>query len=111
MDEYEERVKMQQLSEIENQLAMLEEKKAELEMIKQSIDSLKNQKDKDIIIPIGAGILATGKLTDDKNLLVNVGANVLIPKKTEEAKQLIEEQIQEIGRLHDSLKKELEHYA
>jgi len=109
--EIDERVIRQQISEVENQVVALENKKAELELIKQSIDDLKNKKDSEIFVPIGAGILMHGKIVDDKNLLVNIGANVIVQRTTEETRQLIDEQIKEITKMQDSLKRELGHFA
>ena len=102
-----EEIIMQQLAEVENQITTIESRKAELESVKQSIDDLSRQKNKDILFPIGAGVLAQGKLTDEQSLLINIGASVLIPKSTEEAKQLIDEQIRELAKLQDSLRREL----
>lgn len=109
--EIEEQIFRQQLSELENQMVALENRKAELEIVKQSISEIKSRKDSEILVPIGAGILINGKIIDEKNLLVNIGANIIVKKTADEAKQLVEEQIKELTKLQDSLRKELERFV
>jgi len=106
----EEMIFRQQVSELENQLVALENRRSELEIVKQSITDMKHQKDREIMIPVGAGVMILGKIVDEKNILVNIGANVVVPRTSDEAKKLIEEQLDEINKLQDSLKKELERF-
>ena len=108
--EIEERILRQQLSELENQMVALDNRRAELEMVKTSIQDLKDKKDSEILVPVGAGILMLGKVVDDKNLLINIGANIIVQKTMEESNQLVDEQIRELDKLQDSLRKELEHF-
>jgi prefoldin alpha subunit len=109
--QFREQLLMQHASELEGQIVALENKKTELQIIKQSLSDLSKQKGKDILFPVGSGILAHGKIADTKELLINVGANVVLPKSVEEAKQLIDEQVEEISKLQDSLRKELSKLA
>jgi prefoldin alpha subunit len=69
-----------QLAEIENQLNLLENKRIELEVIGNSLNELKGQKDKEVMVPIGSGVLMKGTILDDKKVLINVGANILVEK-------------------------------
>lgn len=107
----EENIIREHIAEIENQLISLENRRLELELIKQSIDELKKHKDKEIMVPIGAGVLMLGKIVDENNVLINIGSNVFIQKNSEDAKVLIEEQIKEIDAMKESLRKELEKFA
>ena len=96
-----------QLAEIENQLNMLENKRLELEVMGNSINELKGQKDKEVMVPIGSGVLMKGTILDDKKVLINVGANILVEKTLDEAKEIIKKQIEDILKAQDSLQKEL----
>jgi prefoldin subunit 5 len=51
-----------------------------------------------------------GKVVDDKNLLINIGSNIIVQKTMEESNQLVDEQIRELDKLQDSLRKELERF-
>jgi prefoldin alpha subunit len=106
----EEMIFRQQVAEIENQLVAFENRRSELEVVKQSLADMKHQKDREIMIPVGAGVMVLGKIVDEKNILVNIGANVVVQKTSEEAKKLVEEQLEEINKILDSLKKELERF-
>lgn len=96
-----------QLVEIENQLNLLENKRLELEIVGNSINELKGQKNKEIMVPIGSGVLMKGTILDDKTVLINVGANILVEKTMDEAKELIKKQIDDIRNAQDSLQSEL----
>ncbi len=81
----------------ENQVALLENRRVELLLIKASLDDLKENSD--LLIPLGAGIYANAKLSNSKEFLVNVGSNVLVKKSLDEVKKMIDDEIKEIEKL------------
>ncbi len=100
-----------QISELEKQLDEISSKKAELLFIKESLNQIKNQSNKDILLPLGSGILIRGKLTDDKKVLVNIGGNTIVEKSVDEAKQIIDKQIEEISSVSKLIDNEIKKYS
>ena len=98
-------------SEMQNQISEIEAKKAELEYLKEGLTQLKGQRDKDILIPLGSGVLAKGKLADDEKVIVNVGSNLLVKKTIEEAKEIIDEQINELSLVLNQIEQEIQKYS
>ena len=101
----------QQLLEIENQLNVLETKKYELQLIKESIDEVKGKKGNEILVPIGAGVLLRAEIKDDEKVLVNVGSNVVVERNLEETKKIIDNQISEVEKAEQILQEELKKYV
>ena len=100
----------QQMMEIENQLNIIESRKVEFEFIKLSLEELKNKKDKELIVPLGSGVLAKAKVDDDKKVLVNIGANIIVEKDIDEAKEIIDCQIEELNKAAKMLQEEAAKY-
>jgi len=98
------------IAELENQLAEIESKKAELEFLNDSLDEVKGQKGKDILVPLGSGVLIKAKLEDDEKVIVNIGSNVLVDRTVEETKKIINEQIKELNEVKKLIENELMKY-
>ncbi len=98
-------------SEMQQQISEIESKKAELEYLKDGLSQLKGQKNKDILIPLGSGVLAKGKLSDDEKVIVNVGSNLLVKKTIKEAAEIIDEQIKELSSVLAQLEQEIQKYS
>ena len=81
----------------ENQIALLENRRIELMLIKASLEDL--NEGSELLIPLGAGIYAKAKLEDSKEFLVNVGSNVIVKKSEDEVKEMIDKEIKEIEKL------------
>ena len=56
---------------------------------------------------MGLNIFTKAKLSENKEFLVGVGSNVLVPKTLEETIDLIEKQIEEIGKIIHELERQL----
>ncbi len=98
-------------SEMQQQMSEIENKKAELEYLMDGLSQMKGQKGKDILIPLGSGVLAKGSLSEDEKVIVNVGSNILIKKTVEEAKKIIENQIKELSSIVEQLEGEMTKYS
>jgi prefoldin alpha subunit len=97
----------QQVEAIENQIGELESRTNELIIVQQSINELKGQKGKDILVPIGSGVLLKGSLVSDTEMLVELGANIVTEKSAKDTVEIIESQIQEIDRIKNQMRVDL----
>jgi prefoldin alpha subunit len=95
---------------LEEQILNLEFKKNELKIVSESLDEIKEKKGKDILVPLGSGVFLRGNLVDDKKVLVNVGSNVVIEKNIDEAKEIINAQIEEIEKVQTEARDEFSKY-
>ena len=99
----------QQIQQLEKQNEALDNKLIELIMTNQSLDDLKDIKEKtEILVPVSAGIHAKAEIKDGKSFVVNVGANVALVKDLNSTKEIIKNQIVEIRELQESLAEQLQ---
>lgn len=98
------------IAELEKQLSDVENKRAELEYLKESLSQIKGQKGKEILFPLGSGILMRGKIVDDEKLIMNIGSNVFMEKSISEARKIIDSQISELLKLKVMIENELRKY-
>lgn len=99
----------QQIQQLEKQNEALNNNLMELMVTNQSLDDLKDIKEKtEILVPISAGIHAKAEIKDSKSFIVNVGANVALAKDLKSTKGIIENQIGEIRELQESLAGQLQ---
>lgn len=95
-----------QLNEIEKRLVELSMKCEELKKIKESLEELRGGEGKDFLFSFAPGVFVRGRLMDGEKVLVEVGANIVMQKKLDEAKQFIDEQIEELERALQRLSSE-----
>lgn len=99
----------QQIQQLEKQNEALNNNLMELIMTSQSLDDLKDVKEKtEILVPVSAGIHAKAEIKDVKSFVVNVGANVALVKDLKSTKEIIKNQIVEIRELQESLAEQLQ---
>lgn len=99
----------QQIQQLEKQNEALNNNLMELIMTNQSLDDLKDIKEKtEILVPVSAGIHAKAEIKDSKSFIVNVGANVALVKDLKSTKEIIKNQIVEIRGLQESLAEQLQ---
>lgn len=99
---------IQQINEIQQQLPNIQNQVLELRSLKENITSLKEIKENtESFTPIGYNIFTKAKLQNTNGLLVNVGANIFVIKTVEEAKELIDTQIEEIQNIIKELENKL----
>ena len=99
----------QQIQQLEKQNEALNSNLMELIMTSQSLDDLKDIKEKtEILVPVSAGIHAKAEIKDCKSFVVNVGANVALVKDLKSTKEIIKNQIVEIRGLQESLVEQLQ---
>ena len=83
---YEFEMHKEQMKQIQMQAMQIQKQSQEFEQIKQSLAELKSAKSlDDAFIPLGAGIFASGKITDSKEVLVMTGAGIAVKKSIDDA--------------------------
>ena len=98
----------QQLQQLQEQQTLLEQQRTELLTISKSLDDLDTvKKDSRMYAPLGGGLYVEGIITETKKVLTNVGANVLLPKPSIETKQLVEEQVEQLIVLMQSMEQKM----
>jgi len=100
----------QQMQELQKQVQQIEEAIQEVNESKKSLDQLsKEEKNKEILVPIVSGIFAKAELKDAKEFVVNVGANTAVVKSISEVQKLLDKQMNDMqttqGTFIDNLQK------
>lgn len=93
----------QQAREIQQQVALVNQKIGELDVLKLSLNKLNTSKEKEFLAPLGEGVFAKAVL-EDKELFVNVGSKIIVKKSIKDTEGIIDKQRQQL----ESLRKELE---
>jgi prefoldin alpha subunit len=94
----------QQIVAVQKQIQQLEEQLEELSITKQSIEDLKKaKKGAEALSMISPGIFIKTSILDSEEVIINVGANVAVKKNAEDAKKMIESQIEEIAAVQAQL--------
>ncbi|MFH1472054.1 MAG: prefoldin subunit alpha [Nanoarchaeota archaeon] len=89
----------EQMKQIQMQAMQIQKQAQEFEQVKQSLKDLKimtsrdaklskpdlEKEINDAFIPLGAGIFASGKITDSKEVLVMTGAGIAVKKNIDDA--------------------------
>ena len=89
----------QQIKQIQEQFLILQQQLTELINIETSLTELKDvKKNNEMFSPIGSGIFVSSTIKDNDLVIVNVGAGVLIEKTVDEAKKLVQSQMENINK-------------
>ncbi len=92
------------IQELENQIAVLEQRRLEMEELLENLDKFKDTK---MIVPIITGIMVEAAIEEPKHIFINVGANVIVKKRIDEARAILETQIREILESEKLLEQEI----
>src|SRR3989344_332378 len=94
----------QQLDLMQKYSEELDEKTAEFQKTKSSIEEMSTIKDgSEMFVPIAQGIFAQVKLLDIQNLVVNVGSNTMVSKTIPQIVELIGKQIDEVSSIKEKI--------
>ena len=96
-----------QAQEMERQLGEIDKRIDELNIIQESLEELKGNKDAEMLVPFGSGVLLKAKLVDDQNVLVNIGSDVITKKTITQANKTLKEQVESIDQVRKKLEKDL----
>lgn len=101
----------QQMQQLHKQSAVLEQQRTELFELSQHLDELDKVKPKSkMYAPLGGGLYVEGVITETKKVLTNVGAGVVVPKTIEETKQIIEEQLDDLQNVIETVEKKVQEF-
>lgn len=95
---YEFQILQQEMKNLEQQAGEFEERRIEMQIMKQTMDEIKGRADQSVMFPLGSGVFMAGKVDDDKRAFVNVGAGIIVKKDFEDAKCLIDKQVEQINK-------------
>src|SRR3989338_7418276 len=95
----------QQIIVIQHQLQAVEQTLMDMTELNLGLDNIK--KDREILAPIGKGILTKAKVISEE-LTVDVGGKNYVKKSIEETKELIKEQIEKLEKIRRDLNGELD---
>lgn len=102
------RILQSHLEQLKKDAELIERKYIEVEATKQFLNDAKDgKKDTEILLPVGAGIFAKGKLTD-KKLLFDIGSGVMVNKSNADVEAVVENSIAEIESAVKKLNKEMQ---
>lgn len=108
---YELHVINQQANALQQQLKILDNNLAELNMIKESLSDLGKSKEKEVFSHLGGGVFVKAELKDKDNVLINVGAGILINKKLKEAEEIVVKQSKETKKIVEKLGVEINSFV
>lgn len=95
---YEFQVIGEQLKQLQQQAALMDEQNTELQLTFQGLNDLGNSKEgSKIMVPLSSGIYAEAELKDKSSLLVGVGNNIMVKKTLSKTKEMIEERISAVA--------------
>ena len=102
----------QHIKKMQAQLEAITNQLMEAASTNSAIDDLDRIKSgKEIFVPISSGIFVKATIKDTSDLLVNVGAGAVVQKDRASAKKLIQNQIEEMKKIHERMVNELEKMA
>ena len=81
----------QRIQVLDNRRNLVLNRLIEVENTLFSLDELKQQKNKDIFLPLGSGVHASGSLKNVDNMIVLIGADVAIDMSFDKAKNTLED--------------------
>lgn len=104
---YEFEMQKEQMKQIQMQAMQIQRQVHEIEGVKLSLMELKKTKvPGDAFIPLGAGIFASGKITDVSEVLVMTGAGVAVKKSADDAIVYLDEKLAILGKAFGTLDSE-----
>ena|SRR3989344_1895134 len=87
-----------QIKEMQKQVQTIDSQLADLDATNNALEELSKTEEKtEMFVPISSGVFASAELKDSKELLVNVGAGTAVKKPISDVREMIDEQIVELG--------------
>ena len=97
------------LHELEQGLSLIERQINELQASQVAIDELvKAKPNTGMLAPLGPGTFINASIESTKEILIDLGAKVLCKKTPEEAKQIMQQRINQAILVHENLTCELQ---
>jgi prefoldin alpha subunit len=93
---------------IQQQIDTLNASIGELAVALETLETVKGEEKKEILVPIGAGSFLITELKNTEDVIIGLGAGVAVKKKIDDAKVTIEEQKTELEQLRDKMTSDLQ---
>jgi len=102
----------QQIEQMQQQFTQIQHQMMELVKVNDTLEELKKSDDqREILIPLGAGIFVNGNVSNPKNLITNIGMQTAVNKSVDEVNKLVKEQIQQLNEYTQQIKDEISKLA
>jgi len=102
----------QQVEQIQQQQALVENQLAQLVSLKGALEELKKSAVKsDMLAPLGAGVYAYSSLNENEHVLMNIGARTAVRKSVPDAQEIVSRQIEEVRKFSDDIQKAIAQFA
>ena len=98
----------QEIAAIDQQIKQLQDHHASLIATREVIESVKNHKGSQVLVPTGGGAYLSAELINDQSFLINVGANILIEMSYDKALKTINERVDQVLSMILKLNEEAE---
>ncbi len=82
----------QQHEALQEQLNIIGQQILELQHFREELSTLENNKNSEILAPIGKSVFAKVNFSSDENVFVDVGTGYFVQKTLSEAKEIVEDQ-------------------
>ena len=101
-----------QIKQFDEQLSIIDQKSAELENLRVALHKLHEIKPgTKSLVPIGAGIFASGTISKTDEVLLNVGSGIIVSKTIHEAEESITKQLEQLEDIILELSHNLKEYT
>ena len=97
----------QQVRNLQEQMKSVDEGILDLENLNSGLDELKENKEKEILAPIGRGIFIKSKIISD-DLMVDIGGGNFVKRDIEKTKELLVKQINKLAEVKEELNNAME---
>ena len=81
-----------QVSQLEQQIALIDRQIIEMQMLQDNLDDIKKLKNDRAFVPVGRDVFIESSINQADYALVNVGEGIFLKKNIEDAKKTIERQ-------------------
>lgn len=93
---------------LKQQIETIKANLTEITLAQETLASIKDNKDAETLVPIGAGSFIITQLKDTNDVIVGLGAGAAVKKKIEDAQKSIEEQKKELENLINKMSQDLQ---
>ncbi len=98
----------QQANQLKKQMQLIDNQMQEISSAMEGIDSLNESKESEILVPIHSGVFIKAEIKEKGKCIVSVGSDIAVPKTFDETKNILENNILEIGKYKDQMMEILE---
>ncbi len=93
---------------LKQQIETIKANLTEISLAQETLASIKDKKDAETLVPIGAGSFIITQLKDTDDVIVGLGAGAAVKKKIDDAEKSIEEQKKELETLISRMSQDLQ---